>query len=461
MRKLLSMLLVMTMVISLSACASKSSDTSTGTKDTVSKSTSTDSAKESDAAATTDTADSDVSAELTFTWWGNQTRNERTQAALDLYTTNNPGITFDVQPAEWSDYWTKLATASAGKSLPDLVQMDYKYLEQYVANDLLVDLTPYVESGLLDVSNVDEGILSSGASGDGLYAICAGINAPALLYNKTLLDEAGITVKDNMTLTEFIDLSREIYEKIGIKTNIAYNNGENFIEYTMRSQGYVLFEADKLGVKDAADLEVFFDLYETGIEEGWHLNPSVFAEITIGSVEQEPLVYYSSPETQSWCAFAYSNQLTAMKAAAPEGVEIGISTWPAENPSAANYLKPSQFFSVSSDSKNPEEAVKVLNYLLNSVECNEVLLGERGVPASTEVAATISPLMDDISQQVITYINNVVTPNSSAINPASPDGTSEVLEAIDSLEAKVLYGEMTAADAAAQLLKQGNAILAK
>ncbi len=459
MRKLLSMLLVLTMVISLAACASKSSDTltdtSTDTNDTTSEFASTDAATESDAAA------SDVSAELTFTWWGNQTRNERTQAALDLYTTNNPGITFDVQPAEWSDYWTKLATASAGKSLPDLVQMDYKYLEQYVANDLLVDLTPYVESGLLDVSNVDEGILSSGASGDGLYAICAGINAPALLYNKTLLDEAGITVKDNMTLTEFVDLSREIYEKTGVKTNIAYNNGENFIEYTMRSQGHVLFEADKLGVEDTADLEVFFDLYAAGIKEGWHLNPNVFAEITIGSVEQEPLVYNSSPETQSWCAFNYSNQLTAMQAAAPEGVEIGITTWPAENPSTANYLKPSQFFSVSSDSENPEEAVKVLNYLLNSVECNEVLLGERGVPASTEVSAAISPLMDDISQQVITYINDVVTPNSSAINPASPDGTSEVLEVIDSLEAKVLYGEMTAADAATQLLEQGNAILAK
>lgn len=42
---------------------------------------------------------------LAFTWWGNQTRNERTQAILDLYSEQNPGVTFDPQFAEWGDYW--------------------------------------------------------------------------------------------------------------------------------------------------------------------------------------------------------------------------------------------------------------------------------------------------------------------------------------------------------------------
>ena len=80
---------------------------------------------------------------LTVAWWGNQTRNERTQAALDKYSELNPGVTFDGQFSEWSDYWNKLATAAAGHSLPDVLQMDYAYLDQYVTNNLLVDLTPY------------------------------------------------------------------------------------------------------------------------------------------------------------------------------------------------------------------------------------------------------------------------------------------------------------------------------
>lgn len=464
MKKLLSVILVCTMLLSLVACGSDSKateETKSGAGSSNASTSKTETATKKEDNSSKENTSTAPAVNMTFTWWGNQVRNERTQGALDLYSEQNAGITFDVQPAEWSDYWTKLATAAAGKSLPDLLQMDYKYLEQYVANGLLLDLTPYIESGALDVSKVSEGILKSGSSGDGVYAICAGINSPALLYNKTLLDGAGITIKDNMTIDEFLDVCREVYEKTGVKTNICYNNGENFIEYVVRSDGYVLFEKGKLGIENAEPLEKFFNLYETGIKEGWHLSADVFAEIDTDSVEQSPMIYFSSPETESWCAFNYSNQLTAMQGAAPEGIEIGITTWPAENPTTANYLKPSQFFSVSTDSKNPDEAVKVLNYLLNSVECNEILLAERGVPASSVVADAIAPKLDEINQGVVSFINNVVTPNCSAINPASPDGTSEILEQINILEEMVLYGQTTAKEAAEELFKKGNEILGR
>ena len=67
---------------------------------------------------------------MTMFWWGNQVRNERTQAALDLYSETN-GVKLDGQFAEWSDYWNKLATSAAGHAMPDVVQMDYMYLNQY------------------------------------------------------------------------------------------------------------------------------------------------------------------------------------------------------------------------------------------------------------------------------------------------------------------------------------------
>lgn len=70
--------------------------------------------------------------------------------------------------------------------------MDYAYMDQFIKNDLLVDLTPYVENGTIDISNINENILNSGKTDDGLYAIPIGINVPALMYNKTLLDENGI-----------------------------------------------------------------------------------------------------------------------------------------------------------------------------------------------------------------------------------------------------------------------------
>ena len=442
------------MIVGLTACGSSNEPAATASTD--SGNTATTTADNSGSAAAGNVS-------MTFTWWGNQTRNERTQAALDLYSEQNPGVTFDTQPAEWNDYWTKLSTLAAGNSLPECLQMDYSYLAQYVAADLLVDLTPYVEDGTLDVSNVSQSILDAGSIDCKLYAICAGMNAPSLFYNKTLLDSLGITVKDNMTIDEFEAVAREVYEKSGVKTDLPYSAGDNYLPYAMRSHDVVkLFNEDSLNVTDAASLVPGFQIYEDGVKDGWIIGADVHAELTSNSVEQSPLVYFSSEATQSWCGFFWSNQLSAMVAAAPEGMEIGITTWPSENPQKSNFLKPSQFFAVSRDAgENEAEAVKVVNYLLNSEDANKILLGERGVPASSVVASAIAPLQDETAQVVTKYVNDVVTPNSSAISPAIPDGANEVYDYYNQLVDKILYGQMTAQEAAEDLFKMGNQIMSR
>lgn len=396
---------------------------------------------------------------LVFAWWGNQTRNERTQAALDLYTVQNPNITFDGQFAAWADYWNKLATASAGHSLPDVIQMDYSYLNQYVSNNLLVDLTPYTQDGTLDISKMDPGIVASGSVDGKLYAVCIGLNAPALVYNKTLLADNGIAIKDNMTMDDYFTIAREVYEKTGYKTSIAYSDSGRFLDYFLRGEGKQLYKDGKLGVESAADFETFFNLYATGMEEGWLVDASVYAERQIGSVEQSTLVYGSSPETLTWADFFFSNQLTAIQAAAPAGTEIGITTWPSTNPKLSNFLKPGQFLSVSVDSKDPQASTKVLDYWTNAIDCNEILLAERGVPASSEVAAALAPKLDEVSQVITNYINDVVTPNCSAINPPDPQTASQFYEAINQIEEQLCYGQIDAKTAAQQLFEQGNQIL--
>ena len=457
-KKALALFLAGAMVMGLTACGSQApaADSSAPAADAAAPAA-TEAAPAADAAASADGLN------MVFSWWGNQTRNERTQASLDLYSEQNPGITFDAQPSEWADYWTKLSTAAAGNALPDLAQMDYSYLAQYVSSDLLVDLTPYVEDGSLDVSGISQSIIDSGSIDGKLYAVAAGVNAPSLLYNKTLMDELGITVKDNMTLDEFYAVAREVYEKKGIKTDMPYQSSNNFLPYLTRAEGTVrLFNEDSLNVADASAFNTYFSVYETGAKEGWIVGADVHAELTSNSVEQSPLVYFSSEDTQSWCGFFWSNQMTAMVAAAePLGIEIGITTWPSTNPKASNFLKPSQFFSVTRDAQDPATAVKVVDFLTNSVEANEILLGERGVPASSVVAEAILPKQDETAKIVTDYINNVVTPNSSTISPAIPDGATEVYSEIDLLVDEVLYGEMTAQEASEAAFAKGNEIMGR
>ncbi len=453
-RKLALLLTAAMTAASLAGCGSSSASGDTAADTTAAE------AGASEVAESTDGSNSG-SANLVMAWWGNQTRNERTQKIIDLYSEQNPGVAIDGQFSEFNDYWQKLATAAAGHSMPDIVQMDYKYLNQYVTNGLLVDLTPYVEDGTIDTADCNQDVLNSGSVNGGLYALCNGINAPALLYNKTLLDENGITVKDNMTLDEFIDVCKEVYEKTGYKTNLCYNQNEQWIEYFLRADDIVLYEDGKLGGDSYEPYADFFKLYEDGLKDGYVIDPSVFAERSIGSVEQDPLVYGSSPETMSWCAFAYSNQLTATVSAAPEGTEIGLTTWPSADPKKSDYLKPSQFFAISSDSKNPEEAAKILNFITNDVDCNNILLGERGIPLSSKTAEAIAPNLDETTQKVITFVNDVVSANSSQVNPPSTNGASEVNDLINKLQEQVCYGQLSAEDAGKQLFEQGNQIMAE
>ena len=454
-RKLALLLTAAMTAASLAACGSSSAS-----GDTAADTMAAEEAGASETAESTDGSNSG-SANLVMAWWGNQTRNERTQKIIDLYSEQNPGVAIDGQFSEFNDYWQKLATAAAGHSMPDIVQMDYKYLNQYVTNGLLVDLTPYVEDGTIDTADCNQDVLNSGSVNGGLYALCNGINSPALLYNKTLLDENGITVKDNMTLDEFIDVCKEVYEKTGYKTNLCYNQNEQWIEYFLRADDIVLYEDGKLGGDSYEPYADFFKLYEDGLKDGYVIDPSVFAERSIGSVEQDPLVYGSSPETMSWCAFAYSNQLTATVSAAPEGTEIGLTTWPSADPKKSDYLKPSQFFAISSDSKNPEEAAKILNFITNDVDCNNILLGERGIPLSSKTAEAIAPNLDETTQKVITFVNDVVSANSSQVNPPSTNGASEVNDLINKLQEQVCYGQLSAEDAGKQLFEQGNQIMAE
>ena len=44
----------------------------------------------------------------------------------------------------WNDYWQKLATQAAGKNLPDLIQMDYRFIFEYARRQQLAALDEFI-----------------------------------------------------------------------------------------------------------------------------------------------------------------------------------------------------------------------------------------------------------------------------------------------------------------------------
>ena len=129
---------------------------------------------------------------LRVTWWGSQTRHDLTMAAIEKFEEKYPYITVEAEFTSWDGYWSKLATQVAGGLMPDVIQMDYQYLNQYAQSGVLADLTPFFESGAIDVSNVAQSVIDSGAVNGTVYALSTGTNALATFYRKDVLDEAGL-----------------------------------------------------------------------------------------------------------------------------------------------------------------------------------------------------------------------------------------------------------------------------
>jgi len=395
--------------------------------------------------------------EFNFAWWGNQVRDEVTKNAADFFTENYPNITFNLNAQSWNNYWALMSTNAANNDLPDVMQQDYAYIEQWVEAGDLLDLTPYVESGALDLSNIPENTIGTGRVGDGLYAICCAVNAPAMLYNKTLTDSLGIEVPQNITWDQFVEISKKIYAETGVGTIYGDGNSENPLTYYARSLGYTaLWDKDGL-IPTAEEMAGYYQRLIDGVAEGWMFDTDKLAGVNTNDLAQYPLVYGASNDVRCWCALAFSNQLSAYQTAATaDGIELGISTWPSIDPVKSNYMKPGQFFAVTTDTKNPDLAVAFLNYLINDVQGNVILQAERGVPPCTVVASAIAEEVgkaDPTYPIAVEYLAFVGDGNCSPIFPPLPSyaGTAQV-EVIQVLaEECLLKGTSMTAEEAGQM----------
>ena len=251
-----------------------------------------------------------------------------------------------------------MSTAAASGDLPDmwLIQTQL-WMGQYVDSGQLLDLRPYIESGALDTTNIPEANLESGRAADGgIYAVAAGLNTPCIQYNQTLLEEHGIEIKNGMTVDEFAAKCAEIYEKTGYKTII--NNPESFIEYLLRADGKLLYDEGKIGADSPEDLITYFNLMQKGRDEGWLIDYETYVTAG-GDSATQPVV-----TGEAWNAMWNSNQTAALQSPCPEGVVLGMVTWPTSNLDASGYTAGAMGWCIPANTKHPDEAVALLDLSL-------------------------------------------------------------------------------------------------
>jgi multiple sugar transport system substrate-binding protein len=126
---------------------------------------------------------------------------------------------------------------------------------------------------------------------------------------------------------------------------------------------------------------------------------------------------------------------------------------------SSNYLKPSMFFSITEGCETVDEAVLFIDYFTNSMEANEVLFAERGVPIAPAVLEHLLALADETTGAIFEYIAKI-SEDASPIPPPPPAGYTDIsTNVFEPFVDQVLYGMMSPEEGVEFFREEAQAIL--
>jgi len=404
--------------------------------------------------------------EMRFAWWGNPLRATQTNEVLAMFT-QETGIHVETMEGTFGEYWPMMRTLAAAGNLPDVMQHDVSELLAFQEAGLLLDLWPFIADGRIDARNVSPALLDQGRIGGGIYAIPIGMNYASMVYNRTLLSQLGLTAPKNMNMAQFIELSRQIYQRSGVRTNWVSNAPDNPMHAILRGQGVNMFERTAAGWRlggTPANYQVFFDILHQGIQEGWHFRPEHWGGRDRFALANDPLVYppniQADANLRSWIAIAWNGQLPAFQNAIGAGTQFALTTLPSADPARSNFGRASMFWSITSQASNPDAAAQLINFFVNNQAANNVMLFDRGVQANSAVLNAMTPHLDAPNRLVAEYHSWSIA-NSAPFNPLAPPGLGEIRNYLTLVSDLVGSGQLTPAAAATRFFNQANAILAR
>jgi multiple sugar transport system substrate-binding protein len=387
---------------------------------------------------------------LNFSFWGNDVRAEMYEAAIAAFEDEFPYITVNSSFLGFPEYWEKRQIEATSGGLPDVMQFDYSYMRQYTENGLLLDLTPYLGEGI-DTEPIAENILSIGKVGDQTTGIAIGTNAWTIFQNPKLLEAAGVDpYPGGGSWDDYAEWVGEVTEASGgtIWGGTDYTARIQSFELQLRAEGSYLFSDDG---------ELGFD--EERLAEFWEDGADLRTGAAIPGQRLEeiyPLSGFDSALTASeltWDNFGagYLGNLGA------DYTELIYTAPPVTEDGAKDlYLKPSMLHSVASTTEHPEQAVKLLNFLVNSPEAGAAFGTNRGLPASETYLSGVE--LGGLDVQIAEYEESIADRLGDA-PPVPIVGYGSIEEKFRQLGLDLQLGAITVDDAVSQFFAELDVIL--
>jgi len=398
-------------------------------------------------------ADPDAPVTIEFFWWGGEERARLTEQALDLYVQKNSNVTITRTWQAFSGYYDKLATISAGGNAPDIFQIDDNGLAEYATRNVTLDLTPFVNSGKIDVSKHPESLTKYGQLGGKQVAIATGENTPALIYDKTVITELGMEVPAiGWSYEKTIDWAAQITAKKGGNYWGMMDPSSDYkaLWLWLRAQGKEFYDGSKLAFTEA-DLVAWFQLWLDARAKGATPPADVVHEAVTGSVSTQLVV-----TKKAACSFMWSNQLAEMQKATDH--ELGMTAYPGDP--KGQWARASTYWAASRTTKHPEVVADLINFLVNDVEAGKILGVDRGLPNNSDVRTAVAETLTDPKMKETVAFENEITPMFGEAPPPPPKGHSGLRNTLRDIAEAVTYGRQKPDEAAKQFFTEAAAALA-
>ncbi|WP_217552541.1 ABC transporter substrate-binding protein [Streptomyces sp. GbtcB6] len=332
---------------------------------------------------------------LRYTWWGNPDRAARTDQAVALFEKQHPDVQVRTSFSDYNAYKQKLAVQATGGDAPDVMQLDYRQIDQYASGGVLLDLAR--QKAVLHTSEIDPGLLATGRVDSTQYAIPQGRGTETVVYDVKAWKDSGVPLpKRGWTWDDWADDMRALAKATGRPGGTDPGWSEDAFEVWLRGQGKALYTEDRQLGFTADDLARWWT-FTKGLQREGAVSPAEQNTQLDGSVENTPLGRGKAVADTNWDA-----PTSGYLALVPTGIALAPMPSGADG-TPGQYYKPSMFLGIGAHTAHAKEAAELVDFLVNDEDAAKILGATRGIPVNETIREETTPLLKDFDKTIADY----------------------------------------------------------
>lgn len=397
--------------------------------------------------------------ELRFAWWGGKARNQATLKALDAFEAKYPNIKVKAEYTGWDGFYSRLTTQINSNTEADVIQTNWNWLTLLSkTGDGFYDLNKLRQPIGLD--QYSPAALASTTVNGKVNAIPISANVMLFYYNAATWQKAGVPLPKSWD--DLLKAGPVFKEKLGdsyyplILTEQDSLLLLNSWVYQGNQKPMVDEKTRKLGWNHD-DLVQAFTFYRQLVTA--HAVPDSRTMASFGkgiAYEMKPWINGEWGGIYNW-----NVMYTAESQNLSNPADLVMGDYPMREGAkdAGQFNKTALMLSISKNTRHPQEAALLINFLMSEKEGVVPVGLERGVPLSKAGAQILrdAGLLKENDPVLTGLTQSASLPNHSKPLPylEDPQFTALFLAALQSID----YGKATVDQAATRFEEQANRIL--